>query len=297
MVVCNFLNLNTLCPDLIRASTSWKHIRRPGRRGWPGRARPKLSGLIDFLPRSSGPFSAELTCGAGDPYLGQWARCISTISTSRCRRELIADHPCEPREAARLLHIPATGGFADRRIADLPALLRPGDLLVCNDTKVIPARLVARRGGATIDITLSRDQGSGSWRAFARGARRLHVGDRLAFAEDFAATVAEKHPEGDVTLHFDLDSDALRAALARHGTMPLPPYIKRARGGDARDRARLSDDVRPRRGRGRCADGGSAFHPGADRGADKERRRLGDPNPACRPRDLSTGQIARPARP
>ncbi len=121
-------------------------------------------------------------------------------------RELIADHPCEPREAARLLHIPATGGFADRRIADLPALLRPGDLLVCNDTKVIPARLVARRGAATIDITLYRDQGGGSWRAFAKGARRLHVGDRLAFAEDFAATVAEKHPEGDVTLHFDLDS-------------------------------------------------------------------------------------------
>src|SRR5271169_3348545 len=152
-------------------------------------------------------------------------------------RALIADHPCEPREAARLLHIPATGGDADRRIADLPALLRPGDLLVCNDTKVIPARLVARRGGATIDITLCRDQGGGSWRAFAKGARRLHVGDRLAFAEDFAATVAEKHPEGDVTLHFDLDPEALRAALARHGAMPLPPYIKRLRGGDPRDRA------------------------------------------------------------
>src|SRR5271155_4770219 len=152
-------------------------------------------------------------------------------------RGLIADHPCEPREAARLLHLPATGGFADRRIADLPALLRPGDLLVCNDTKVIPARLVARRGGATIDITLCRDQGGGSWRAFAKGARRLHVGDRLAFAEDFAATVAEKHPEGDVTLQFELDPEALRAALTRHGAMPLPPYIKRLRGGDPRDRA------------------------------------------------------------
>ena len=152
-------------------------------------------------------------------------------------RELIADHPCEPREAARLLHIPAQGGFADRRIANLPTLLRPGDLLVCNDTKVIPARLVARRGGATIDITLCRDQGSGAWRAFAKGARRLRVGDCLVFAEDFAATVAEKHPEGDVTLDFDLDSDALRAALARHGTMPLPPYIRRSRGGDPRDQA------------------------------------------------------------
>ena len=151
-------------------------------------------------------------------------------------RELIADHPCEPREAARLLHIPAMGGYADRQIADLPALLRPGDLLVCNDTKVIPARLVARRGGATVDITLYRDQGGGSWRAFAKGARRLRVGDLLGFAENFAATVAEKHPEGDVTLHFDLGSDALRVALARHGAMPLPPYIKRPRGGDPRDR-------------------------------------------------------------
>jgi S-adenosylmethionine:tRNA ribosyltransferase-isomerase len=151
-------------------------------------------------------------------------------------RELIADHPLQPREAARLLHIPANGGFADRHIFDLPDLLRPGDLLVCNDTKVIPARLVGKRGAATVEVTLHHDQGCGSWRAFAKGARRLHVGDRLAFAEDFAATVAEKHPEGDVTLNFDLDSDALRAALARHGAMPLPPYIKRARGGDTRDR-------------------------------------------------------------
>ncbi len=150
---------------------------------------------------------------------------------------LIADRPCEPREAARLLHMPASGGLADRNIADLPALLRPGDLIVCNDTKVIPARLIARRGAATIEITLYRDQGGGSWRAFAKGARRLHAGDRLEFAEDFAATVAGKHPEGDVTLHFDRESEALYAALARHGTMPLPPYIKRPRGGDPRDRS------------------------------------------------------------
>jgi S-adenosylmethionine:tRNA ribosyltransferase-isomerase len=69
-------------------------------------------------------------------------------------RELIARHPCEPRDAARLLLIPASGGFVDKRIADLPALLRPGDLLVFNDTKVIPARLVGHRGEAAIEITL-----------------------------------------------------------------------------------------------------------------------------------------------
>lgn len=152
-------------------------------------------------------------------------------------RALIADRPAEPREAARLLHIPAMGGFADRRIADLPALLRPGDLVVCNDTKVIRARLVGRRGAATVEVTLHHDEGGGAWRAFAKGARRLHPGDRLDFAADFAATVAEKRPEGDVILRFDCEGPAFRAALARHGAMPLPPYIKRPRGGDPRDRA------------------------------------------------------------
>src|ERR1700738_821015 len=152
-------------------------------------------------------------------------------------RELIALHPCEPRDAARLLVIPASGGVEDRRIADLPALLRPGDLLVFNDTKAIPARLVGRRGAAAVEITLYRDLGGDRWRAFAKGARRLRAGDRIVFAEDFAAAVAEKRPEGDVTLRFDLEAEAFREALARYGSMPLPPYIKRPRGGDPRDRS------------------------------------------------------------
>ena len=74
-------------------------------------------------------------------------------------RDLIADRPAEPRDSARLLLIPATGEFADRRIGNLPELLRPGDLLVFNDTEVIPARLVGRRGQATVEITLARDLG------------------------------------------------------------------------------------------------------------------------------------------
>jgi len=152
-------------------------------------------------------------------------------------RELIADHPCEPREAARLLHIPAAGAPADQHVADLPDLLRAGDLLVCNDTKVIPARLVGRRGAATVEVTLHHDEGGGAWRAFAKGARRLRAGDRLDFAADFAATVAQKHVEGDLTLRFDEEGVGFRAALARHGAMPLPPYIKRPSGGDPRDRA------------------------------------------------------------
>jgi S-adenosylmethionine:tRNA ribosyltransferase-isomerase len=151
-------------------------------------------------------------------------------------RERIALHPCEPRDAARLLLIPAAGGFEDRHIADLPALLRPGDLLVFNDTKVIPARLIGRRGEAAVEVTLYRELGAGLWRAFAKGARRLRAGDTIVFGDGFTAVVAEKHPEGDLSLRFDIPAEALREALARHGNMPLPPYIKRPRGGDARDR-------------------------------------------------------------
>jgi S-adenosylmethionine:tRNA ribosyltransferase-isomerase len=151
-------------------------------------------------------------------------------------RELIADKPAEPRDAARLLVVPAADGFADRHIADLPELLRPGDLLVCNDTKVIPARLVGTRGAATVDVTLAHDLGGGIWQAYAKGARRLRPGDRIVFADDLAAAVGDKRPDGSVELRFDREGEAFAAALARHGAMPLPPYIKRPRGGDPGDR-------------------------------------------------------------
>jgi S-adenosylmethionine:tRNA ribosyltransferase-isomerase len=152
-------------------------------------------------------------------------------------RELIADRPAEPREIARLLVLPVEGAVADRHIADLPQLLRPGDLLVFNDTKVIPARLVGRRGLATVEITLARDLGGGAWRVYAKGARRLRPDDRVEFAADLAAEIVEKSPDGEVTLRFDREGGAFREALARYGAMPLPPYIKRPRGGDAQDRA------------------------------------------------------------
>jgi S-adenosylmethionine:tRNA ribosyltransferase-isomerase len=150
-------------------------------------------------------------------------------------RELIADRPQEPREAARLLVLPAAGGLADRHIADLPDLLRPGDLLVFNDTKVIPARLVGRRGLATVEVTLAHALGGAVWQAYAKGARRLHPGDHVEFATDFAARVGDKSEHGEVTLHFDCEGQAFRAALERYGAMPLPPYIKRPRGGDPCD--------------------------------------------------------------
>lgn len=151
-------------------------------------------------------------------------------------RELIADRPAEPRDAARLLVVPAASEVADRRIADLPDLLQPGDLVVSNDTKVIPARLTGTRGLATVEVTLAHDLGGGNWQAFAKGARRLHPGDRIAFADDFIAEVIAKEPEGSVVLRFALEGEAFATALTRYGAMPLPPYIRRPRGGDPTDR-------------------------------------------------------------
>src|SRR3981081_2028033 len=152
-------------------------------------------------------------------------------------RELIADRPAEPRESARLLVLPAEGAAGDRHIADLPPLSGAVELLVFTATTGSPARLVGRRGLATVEITLARDLGGGAWRVYAKGARRLHPGDRIEFAADLAAEVVDKSPEGEVTLRFDREGMAFRDALARYGAMPLPPYIKRTRGGDSRHRA------------------------------------------------------------
>jgi S-adenosylmethionine:tRNA ribosyltransferase-isomerase len=149
-------------------------------------------------------------------------------------RALIAQAPCEPRDAARLLVVGTE--IEDRLVMDLPSLLRAGDILVFNDTRVIPARLHGRRGAAWVEVTLHRDFGGGCWRAFAKGARRLKQGDRIEFAADFAATVAVKHEEGDLTLDFGAEGPSFREALERHGIMPLPPYIGRGQAGDARDR-------------------------------------------------------------
>jgi S-adenosylmethionine:tRNA ribosyltransferase-isomerase len=149
-------------------------------------------------------------------------------------RHLIAAHPVEPRDAARLLVVGAA--LEDRHMLDLPRLLRRGDLLVFNDTRVIPARLVGLRGATRFEVTLHRDVGGGAWRAFVKGAKRLKEGDRLVFGEGFAAEVASKHDEGDVSLRFEREGSAFRDALERFGSMPLPPYIKRPEGGATRDR-------------------------------------------------------------
>lgn len=143
----------------------------------------------------------------------------------------IAQHPIRPRDAARLLHV-SRGGLADRYVRDLPSLLQSGDVLVANDSKVVPAQLTARRGAARIGITLDRPRADGTWEALARNARRLRPGDTLTFerAQDLAATVLTREADGGVTLAFNRRDAELADALRRAGAFALPPYIVRPQG-------------------------------------------------------------------
>ena len=168
----------------------------------------------------------------------------------------IALRPAEPRHAARFLVVRPGQPLADHVVSDLPDFLQAGDALVFNDTRVIPARLAGLREGRTtggadgtpvaVEATLHRRLTSNRWSAFMRPGKRLKVGDRVAFGarEDRAcdldrldAVVAEKHEGGEVVLAFDLSGPDLDVGIARHGDMPLPPYIAAKRGEDDRDRA------------------------------------------------------------
>jgi S-adenosylmethionine:tRNA ribosyltransferase-isomerase len=145
----------------------------------------------------------------------------------------IAQHPMSPREAARLLHI--RHDLRDRRVADLPDLVDARDLLVVNDTEVIPARLFGRRGTARIELLLHEPLGDDRWRAFAKPARKLKAGDTVEVAAGFHTVVVDNLGGGEVEIRLVADDD-LDAALAAHGLMPLPPYIKRGETGDPADR-------------------------------------------------------------
>ena len=147
----------------------------------------------------------------------------------------IAQHPAVPRDAARLLVVDEA--LADLHVTDLPLLLRAGDLLVANDTRVIPAQLTAHRGAARIGITLDRHLADGTWHALARNARRLRVGDRLDFdgAANFSAAVEAVHDGGAVALRFNQQGAAFQSALGRAGALALPPYIARPEGPTAQD--------------------------------------------------------------
>jgi S-adenosylmethionine:tRNA ribosyltransferase-isomerase len=149
--------------------------------------------------------------------------------------ERIALRPANPRDSARLLRV-AGDRLSDHVVRDLPALLRPGDVLVFNDTRVIPAQLFGRKGEAAIDVTLHLRLGPFEWLAFVRNARKLKPGDRIAFGPGLEGIVVEKRDGGEVHWRFD-SPDPLEVALERAGQMPLPPYIARKRGIDAQDRA------------------------------------------------------------
>ncbi|MGN6177244.1 MAG: S-adenosylmethionine:tRNA ribosyltransferase-isomerase, partial [Streptosporangiaceae bacterium] len=142
----------------------------------------------------------------------------------------IAHHPARPRDAARLLHV-RPGGLADRTIRELPNLLRRGDILVVNDTRVVPAHRPARRGEARVGLTLDRPNADGAWKALARNARRVRRGDTLAIeGADLAATVVDKAADGSLSLRFSRDGEALMEAFHQAGALALPPYIDRPQG-------------------------------------------------------------------
>ena len=162
----------------------------------------------------------------------------------------IALRPAEPRDAARLLVVQPGLPPVDRFVRDLTAYLRPGDALVLNDTKVIPARLAGTRARdgqvVQVEATLHQRKAPHRWTAFMRPGKRLKVGDRVRFGQaadracalaSLDATVAAKGEGGEVTLDFDLAGPDLDIAIAERGDMPLPPYIAAKRGEDERDRA------------------------------------------------------------
>ncbi|MBM3516437.1 MAG: tRNA preQ1(34) S-adenosylmethionine ribosyltransferase-isomerase QueA [Alphaproteobacteria bacterium] len=146
----------------------------------------------------------------------------------------IALRPAVPRDAARLLVV--GDALADRHVRDLPDLLGPGDLLILNDTRVIPAQLRGRRGQARLGLTLHRTLGSARWLAFAKPARRLRAGDAVEIGEGFRAVVEDRLAEGEVLVRLEAEGGDVTAALAAHGQTPLPPYIAARRAADAADR-------------------------------------------------------------
>lgn len=152
-------------------------------------------------------------------------------------RECIADRPARPRDGARLLDV-APDGLHDRGVLDLPGLLRPGDVMVFNDTRVIPARLDGVRHGeqatARVEATLHQMLGPDTWASFVKGAKKLKVGQTVEFAEGFSARVEDKQDGGGVVFRFDRAGADLMAALEAHGRLPLPPYMSRL--DDAQDR-------------------------------------------------------------
>lgn len=174
---------------------------------WPGESRPSAPGNDD---------PSDLTLADFDYHLPP---------------DRIAHEPARPRDSARMLHI-RPDGLTDLTIRDLPSLLRPGDILVANDTRVFPAQLQATRGNARIGLTLDRPRPDGAWKALARNGRRLHIGDTLTIegSDTLTARVTDKDPDGSIGLAFNLDGAPLMHAFEQAGALALPPYIHRPDG-------------------------------------------------------------------
>lgn len=161
-------------------------------------------------------------------------------------QSLIAQEPARPRDSAKLLHVRNCGeDFLDLAVRDLPSLLQSGDVLVFNDTRVIPARLVGKRGdatnrgkpdgGAKVEVTLHQPIDAHTWRAFAKPARKLSPRDYIVFAPGFAADCVGEGDMGERWLRFNVAGHELIEKLRTHGVMPLPPYIKRPDEGRVED--------------------------------------------------------------
>lgn len=149
-------------------------------------------------------------------------------------KERIALRPVNPRDAARMLVV-RDDRHADHMVRDLPDLLSPGDVMVFNDTRVIPARLMGRKGEGKVEVTLHMREEERRWRAFARPAKKLTPGVVIDFAGGLTAEVINKGDAGEVTLLFSADDRPFGEALAEAGIMPLPPYIAAQRPVDDRD--------------------------------------------------------------
>ena len=148
--------------------------------------------------------------------------------------ERIALRPARPRDSARLLVV-QDSEISDHQVLEFPDLLRPGDVLVFNDTKVIPAQLEGRRGEANIGATLHKREAAREWQAFLRNAKRVREGDTIEFGEGVAASVIEKAEDGSALLRF-YGEEPVEMLLERAGRMPLPPYIASRREIDEADR-------------------------------------------------------------
>jgi len=153
-------------------------------------------------------------------------------------KRYIANQPASPRDSARLLDL-TEETFADRVMRDLPACLQPGDLLIGNNTKVIPARLDGLRGEVKIEATLHMRTAADEWLVFAKPGKRLKVGQRVDFADGFWAEVIEKRAGGDIRFKFNCGGEKLFQCLEKYGRMPLPPYIQRKR-----DDEQNADDIK-----------------------------------------------------